>query len=269
VWDFNSKLGGYELAHEVGVPTPVTHCTDVSIDDVRSIDLPDRVVLKPTSGAASAGVALLERTGVPGVWLDHMDGTNTSLDAVIERLQQLRAARRISASLLVEELLLPDPSVADVTPIPDDLKFYCFADRPIYVLQKRRHCSRTPGDWRYRMWDTDWNDLGSVKQRFTVDPSLQPPRRQDELVDVAQRLAARMAVPFVRIDLYETSRGVVFGEVTPLPGPADGFRLDVDRILGNEWEWAQRRLLSAGTPWLVDHTPGSSARGPTAPIASK
>ena len=44
-----------------------------------------------------------------------------------------------------------------------------------------------------------------------------PPAHLSEIVSAADRLAEVYDYPFVRIDLYDTPQGVVFGEFTPTP----------------------------------------------------
>ncbi len=53
---------------------------------------------------------------------------------------------------------------------------------------------------------------------------------------MARALAAEAQVSFVRIDLYSTPDGPVFGEFTPVPNNGqERFTSAYDRLLGDYW----------------------------------
>lgn len=253
VWLHNPKLAGYELARRCSVAVPEILVEQTTIDDLDWASLPDRFVVKPVDGAASRGIFLLERTGRDDL-VDHMDGSSTSPADVSERYRALVAEGRISPTLMVEELLRPHPSVASEVAVPDDLKAFCFFDHPGVIMQRRCHRTTDRSRWRFRFWDAEWSDLGAVKYVDRLDPTLAPPVLGDEVLAVLRAVGRELAVPFVRLDVFETDRGVVFGELTPHPGPPAGWRADLDLLLGWEWEIAAARLEAEGVTTLTPRT---------------
>jgi hypothetical protein len=57
----------------------------------------------------------------------------------------------------------------------------------------------------------------------------------DELISTAKLLGKSVGM-FMRIDLYATTRGAVFGEFTPQPHGGKGFTEWADEWLGSLWE---------------------------------
>jgi hypothetical protein len=124
----------------------------------------------------------------------------------------LKAPPCLTAELMVEELLL-SPSGS----LPCDYKLYCFHGEPQYiqVIDRPRN---------YQSWyDTSWAMLKDQMQlAYKQGPPEPRPDELEELIYWGRRLSRAYDHPFVRVDLYVTSRGVVFGEFThtPFAGPS-------------------------------------------------
>lgn len=244
VWAFNDKLAGVRLATELGVATPATIAEVRVLGDVDWENLPDRFVLKPLNGAANRATFLLRRSG--DGFEDLMDGEFKSQEDVVGAAQAFVDRGLVSARFCIEELLAPRANLLDQIARPDDFKVFCFWDRPIVVMQRRLGDQLDPSAWRFKFWNSAWEDLGPVKYPDRCDPTLDVPAGGDEIIETAARIGQHLAIPFVRLDLYDTDRGVVFGEVTPHPGPPERWNPTVDEILGRHWEHAEARLLAAG-----------------------
>ena len=148
---------------------------------------------------------------------------------------------KVTGNLIVEELLRkPGGDGA----IPDDFKVYCFYDRASLVMQRDLAESANRSKWRFKFWSRDWVDLGAIKYADRVDPDLDAPVHGAALIEEAERLGALLRLPFVRLDFYDTDRGVVFGEVTLNPGPPEIFGPEFDEYLGRQREYAAARLLA-------------------------
>lgn len=258
------KDDGYKLATSAGVPYPQIHARPARIEDLEWASMPDRIVVKPLRGAASRGVFLLERRGA-GSWFDHLGGELLTEDEVVRRMQELVAANTIGRPMIVEELLAPHPDVAGEVVVPDDLKVFTFYDQPAVIMQRRCFGTHDMSKYRFRFWDGGWNDLGGVKYADRIDPLMRPPTLRDEVIDAVSRIGRTMGAPFARIDVYETTRGVVFGEITPHPGPLAGWREDLDRLLGHEWEIAETRLAAEGRLVLAPRPDAPTPPRSTAP----
>jgi hypothetical protein len=252
IWRHNSKPDGYELANSLGIEVPIQHAASVHIDEIQRLQLPDRFVLKPHQGAANRGVFLLVRQGEG--FLDLMDMKTTSIDGVVATCRQLADSGAISERLVIEELLQPPAEIADHVFVPDDLKVYCFYDRPVLIMQRRMYDARRPdhpgapgpASWMFKFWTTAWEDLGPVKFSDRYREALERPPGGDAVLAAAARMSSTLAVPFVRLDLYDTDRGPVFGEVSPHPGPPEVWSDEMDDLLGRHWELAEARLQADG-----------------------
>ena len=55
-----------------------------------------------------------------------------------------------------------------------------------------------------------------------------------DLVSTAKGLGKKLDM-FMRIDLYGTTRGAVFGEFTPQPHGGRGYTIEADEWLGSLW----------------------------------
>jgi TupA-like ATPgrasp len=100
----------------------------------------------------------------------------------------------------------------------------------------------------HRVVDRNGTDFDTYRGKPT-DPTIPLPGALADLFDVAERVSIVIRAPFSRIDLYDIRGRIVFGEVTPCPGPGGVFGPDLDITMGEAWERAQVRLwrdLAAG-----------------------
>jgi len=96
-----------------------------------------------------------------------------------------------------------------------DYKFFCFNGEPRFIqvdLDRKESHSR-------RYLDLDWNPLPFRDTDYPpFDEILEKPESYEEMLQVVRKLAHDF--PFVRVDLYNLSGRIVFGEMTFYP--ADG-----------------------------------------------
>lgn len=97
-----------------------------------------------------------------------------------------------------------------------DYKFYCFHGAADCVVA----CyDRASGDPKFYFFDRDWkllryNDQGvAAPEGFTIPK----PANLEEMFSTADRLASLAESPFVRVDLYNISGKLYFGELTFFP----------------------------------------------------
>ncbi|MGV8967509.1 MAG: ATP-grasp fold amidoligase family protein [Cellulomonas sp.] len=263
VFSINGKDKTHDWARELGVRTPELVGIYAHIIDLPWDDLPARSVLKPVRGSTSMGVFLLQR--VDGGWRDLRLGRFlTTHDVTREYLVQV-ASGDISAAVLVEKLIV-DPRVPDQPPI--DYKIYTFFGRVGLTIAKGHERDGQGGSVdAYRIFDTQWRDLGDAFAGIRLDPMIPPPVRGEEMLEFARRISGAVPRGLLRVDVFEDEDGPVLGEVTPEPGGPVIVRPDVDRMLGQEWEEAEARLrvrfARAGqlSPGLVPQAEASLRRG--------
>lgn len=254
VWAHNDKLSGYRLAQSAGVSTPGVFYRSTTLEDVDWMSLPPQFVVKPLDGANNRGVFLLV-ADQDGRYLDLMDDEVKTLDDVKDEYAELFESKKITRRFAVEELLRPGPDLSDVIDIPDDLKVYCFYDRSVVAMQRRMNGTADRSKWTFKFWSRTGDDLGPVKYPDRCDPDLQRPDGLDEVFEAADAIGRQLSWPFCRLDFFATSRGPVFGELAPHPGPPEVWDDATDEWLGREWELAEARLLVEGAP-LVERRPG-------------
>lgn len=135
----------------------------------------------------------------------------------------------ITPKLFIEEFIEgPDGEVAT------DYKFWTFNGRVqiISVISSRY------GKFSIASYDRNWqrvplsyNDMAFAP----IDEVLPKPEHFDEMIEIAERLT--VDIEHARVDLYDTDRGVLFGEFTNYPH-GGGLRFKPERyneIIGADW----------------------------------
>lgn len=157
--------------------------------------------------------------------------------------------KNIRPILLFEQVL--DGSQVDALV---DYKFFCFHGKAqmVYVLRQRPSKSRL-------LYDLNWNKL-DVRYKVSNDGHFPRPAALEEMRSVAETLA--QGFDFVRVDLFSTTEGVFFGELTftPLTG-SDGFDPpEFDDYLGSLWADAGANRACDFSPWHAE-PPQAGERG--------
>lgn len=247
------KLRNYRLGQSHGFAVPEVLATWSRPEDIDVSGLPDTFVLKSDGGAGSHGVLPLRRTAADAWTTADGDRTLTAAEVTDHFVSRARDSR-ISGPYFAEEFL-EQPGAG---PIPDDIKVYATYGEVQQVLLRRVDRHGDLSQTRRRYLDAGGTDLGQVAVGERLDPSIPVPSALPEIVRLAEHLSRAVGVPFVRVDLYETPRGVVLGEVTRSPGGKQALRADHDEAMGLGWERAAYRLdldLLAGRPPGVLHGP--------------
>lgn len=234
-----SKQTCYALARSHGVATPTVFGVWDEPADIAWDELPDTFVLKTNRGAASRGVFPCRREGD----LLRIAGVDAPVhpDDLVERITRIRSAGKVMYPVFAEEWL----STATTEPpeLPVDIKLDAFFGT-VGLIRLRtvpKHGHGVPTLVRYL--SRTGEDLGDISEDRQVSADIPIPDDLDGLVEVAERLSAATRSAFIRVDLYETTRGIVFGELTPIPGHRLYFTGGMDEKLGELWEDAQRRLV--------------------------
>ena len=134
----------------------------------------------------------------------------------------------IKPRIICEELIHNDVSGF----FPMDYKIHCANGVPVYI----QCCfDRTPTDpGRRVIYSTEWKDLHYVLQdSHYSDEQVARPKHLDEMLEMASKLSK--GLEYARIDLYDTDKGVLFGEVTlsPMGGWFDYFTPEALNVMGD------------------------------------
>lgn len=239
------KLRNYRLAASHGVAPPPLYATWESLAEVDLSVLPDDFVMKADRGAGGRGVLPLRRRDVDAYQMV-ASGQVLTQHEVVEHFRSSNPP--VGAPFFAEKLLL-DPSTGS---LPDDIKLYMFYGEIGHIVMCR--VSREGGRARkyFRLLDGTGADLGpDVAPTRPIDSSISVPKDLPRLLRAARHLSRAVALPFIRVDLYETEDGPMFGELTCGPGGKQIYRPDHDARLGWLWENGQYRLdldVVAGRP---------------------
>ncbi|MFD6139804.1 ATP-grasp fold amidoligase family protein [Promicromonospora sp. NPDC060271] len=240
----SDKLFSKALADSLGVRVPADLEVWPDLDSIELGSLPDEFVIKSIGGASSRGVFPLRR--LDGEYRLISTGDVITLDEIRARFRaemELDATRPsydwIRPPFYAEEFI---KDLSDSSEIPVDVKVYTFYGRVGQVLLRRvaRHGERSGVGYRYLA--ADGSDLGDVSISRTTDPTIPVPDRFEEIIAAAERISRATGLAFIRVDLYQTRNGVVFGELTPCPGEPQHYTDDHDLLLGRLWQEAQLRL---------------------------
>ncbi len=112
-----------------------------------------------------------------------------------------------------------------------DYKFMCFNGEPkiIQVISERKR-----GSYLINHFDLEWNEINIPRKSIKRNPKTpMKPKNLNKMIEISKILSKD--IPFVRIDLYETERGIYFGEITffPVSGFMDFEKEEDDYLLGS------------------------------------
>lgn len=210
------KVGAHAAASEVGIRVPARHAVIDDIGELTPDMLDGQTVLKPNQGFSARGVMLLERVG-PDTWFDHLAARPRTFADIVETQLEVKASFGMDPwAYVVEEMIR---STVDGHPNPYDYKFYCFRERVGMIVQMDRNAYPP----RAVLLRPDFSPFAVGTDYVLARRALQPgrgvvPRHAAQMSQWASLLSLRTDSPFVRIDLYDSPGGPVFGEFTFSPG---------------------------------------------------
>jgi len=209
---FEDKLYTYSFVQRLGVPTPkVLWVGDVQ--DVPSLEtFPDNVVIKPNSMSDAHGVFLLKngRSAFD-------DRTRYTSQQIINGIVDTPLVTSAEIPVIAEEFL--ESYHAEDT-IPRDYKFYCNGENVFMVCIVCRTTKIVADSLKNSHYSLNVNFEPlpeKVVESYPFNPtSPEKPVYWDTMVDHVKRIGKEVGC-FVRIDMYATKNGPVFGEITPTP----------------------------------------------------
>jgi len=215
------------------------------VEDIDLEGLPENFVLKPTFMSSSYGVMVLTRTETG--WRDDLWNKTYSLETI-----KTEQKRHWDASPASEKRFIVEEKIEDVTGalVPDDWKFFAFQGRIGLIHRVVRDSPRN----RHAFFSGDFvpiassdTDLITVNDKIVNRVAVHPPENWNSLVNAAKRVSTAVPSPFVRVDMYNSVRGPIFGEFTLVPGTF--FYEDREKMmpalstrLGQLWVEAERDL---------------------------
>lgn len=241
----HDKARGEEFVRSLGIATNSKLRSFSSADSIDLSDLPDVFVLKPTFLSSSYGVMVLERKDEG--FYDHLRRRQLTLEEIRAEQTKYEAESNSSSKAWVVESKAVD---AEGAPVPDDWKFFTFQGRVGLIHRTIRGTPKNThaffeGDFTPISATSDviWTNENIVDRTVTL-----PPRSWRSMLNIARRISVAVPSPFVRVDMYNTEDGPVFGEFTLVPGTfyyEDRERMSpvLSARMGQLWEEAERDLI--------------------------
>lgn len=198
-----------------------------SVDDIDFDKLPNQFVLKTTHGGGGGGVVICKDKSQFDVEQCKIR-LQQSLDSCIYRNLREWPYKDVPRRIIAEQYMV-DESGYELK----DYKFFCFNGRVDNVML----ClDRSSGDTKFYFFTRDWkfvrvNHIGLMAPQDLIIPK---PQNLDKMFDLAAKLC--MDIPFIRIDLYNISGRIYFGEFTfyPASGFDDDYPAETDRMFGGQ-----------------------------------
>lgn len=242
-WFVENKIKSYDFVKKLDIRTPELFYYLDSPDEIVKKDLPKKFVCKPGNLSSSQGVMILSYKK-NNMYINKMDGKEISLFDIVNAQNEIKNKMSLTESrnygLILEELLVGESQSEEE--IPRDYKFFCYGEKIVYIAQYDRNARKNMVSWFLGEFESedmsgrilcDWKHVSKGEAKV--------PSCADKLTSIAKRLSKELKTPFVRVDMYASVDGPVFGEFTLTPGAAyygDVYRYtdEFDEYCGLLWE---------------------------------
>ena len=220
VHDYLKQLGHGHLLNEIiGV-----------YNDARDIDfesLPNRFVAKTTHGT---NTNLICKNKNELDWNKWKKIINSWLKSNLYAIGREWNYKDIPPRIIIEKMIEHEPLI--------DYKFMCFNGEPKYLQIN----NDKDGIHYVDFYNIKWERVGFTYNKFLKSDHVIPiPEQFEEMKTLAKKLSAPF--PYVRVDFYNPSGKIIFGELTFFPGsgllPLVPTENKYDELLGSELQLPQ------------------------------
>lgn len=221
------------------------------LEGLFDVELPSEFVVKPEFGSTSHGVFIVTASTPAGyVILGHDEPK--PLEFIVDSLREVEAKYGLSHGkgvFIVEELMRDRDGIG---PAPDIRAFMFQGRAGFYSIESKNRETRV---LTTALFDENFEPIPVDSGRFwayensNLDNFVQRPAPTNfqEIANVAKRVSVAVPTPFARVDLYNSHKGIMLGEVTLTPGsfyygtrqvmsPEESLRL------GGLWAEAEEKL---------------------------
>ncbi len=181
------------------------------VDYANEIDwksLPEKFVIKTTDGSNGDNIVIIK------------DKSTADFNEIKKKLKLWKnkknvcpgrewAYTQIDKSRIVIEKYLENEKNPEAG--LEDYKILCFNGKPeIVIIDKDRYLNHSRN-----FYDTEWNQINAESDCPNFPEDFKKPDNLEEMLTIAQILSSDF--PFVRVDLYNVSGKIIFGELTFYP----------------------------------------------------
>lgn len=225
----SNKWNAREFALKHGCRVPELYWCGKNVDEIPFHSLPGHYVLRPVVGHSKKGLFVMAN----GVNL--LDGKSYDRQQLITELRrELHPLTR--RRVLVEGFVHPEEGGC-LRPI--ECRFYVFGSR-IGAIQRVERGNSVGEAGSFAVWfmDEHWEPMQPVHrlpESHRDLPVPPPPRCLEEMKSCARTLG-QVYETFVRVDLYASDVGCIFGEFAATPLRGNGFNKFGDQYLEDLWQ---------------------------------
>lgn len=169
-------------------------------DSIKFDDLPNQFVLKCTHDSGSV-IICKDKTVLD------FDETRKKLDKVMKKNYYWGQREWVYDDIkpkIIAESYISSTSEKDLK----DYKFFVFNGEVEFMFI----ASDRGKDTRFDFYDRDFNNIKVKQKHKTANKPIEKPAKYEEMVILAQKLAADM--PHARVDFYNVDGKILFGEIT-------------------------------------------------------
>jgi hypothetical protein len=233
VWqkELSPKIAGRDYVNELGLKVPELYWKGEDLASIPSFErFPNQFVLKPEKGWSSNNVYCMKNGE------DILTHTRHDRDSLILALSNDKFVSENKPTIMIEELLEPEVKQSD-DGLPRDFKFYCFGDEIAMIHVALRKSEVNKGENEHQYYTPDFKIMSQriMEKRDQGRTPIPRPDCWDEMVNAVRTIGRELGI-YMRIDMYATNRGAVFGEFTPTPHGGNGYSDFADRYLGSFWK---------------------------------
>ena len=225
------KIAGRDYVNELGLKVPELYWKGDDLASIPSFErLPNQFVLKPEKGWSSNNVYCMKNGE------DILTHTPHDRNSLILALSNDKFVSENKPTIMIEELLEPEIKQRN-DGLPRDFKFYCFGDEiaMIHVALRKSEVNKGENEHQYYTPDFKLFSQRIMEKRDQGRTPIPRPDCWDEMVNAVRTIGRELGI-YMRIDMYATNRGAVFGEFTPTPHGGNGYSDFADRYLGSFWK---------------------------------
>ncbi|MFM7843547.1 MAG: ATP-grasp fold amidoligase family protein, partial [Planctomycetota bacterium] len=218
-----NKWNSREFAKLCGVPVPELYWSGRWASKLPLDQMPEYFVIRPAWGAGSKGTYVV--SGTKNLINNECYPDRPALkQAVLREHGQWQLFPLLAEEFLLNQHGEPESGI--------EFKFLMFGQHVGAIMTFRR-----VGDKKFVRYYTDQWEPIERPFHFSVglDEVISCPDNFTDMTEIATRLATAFGT-FVRVDLYNTSKGIYFGEFSSVPGGRGRHTDFANEFLGRAWQ---------------------------------
>ena len=139
-------------------------------------------------------------------------------------------------AIMIEELLEPEKK-QELDGLPRDFKFYCFGNQiaMVHVALRKSEINKDENEHQYYTPEFNLIQMQIMEKRKQGKIPIERPDCWEEMVESVKTIGQELGI-YMRIDMFATNRGAVFGEFTPTPHGGNGYSDFADKYIGSFWK---------------------------------